>query len=60
MNATDWDLFRIQAIKAAGLEGHPKAAELYSWCWERYGEYGKDEVLVALCDMAETVFSEGT
>ncbi len=53
MNAADWDLFRIQAIKAAGLRGHPQADEFYSWCWERYGDQGKDEVLNALCDLAE-------
>lgn len=55
-STTDWELFRIQTIKAAGLEGHPKANEFYSWCWERYGHYGndaKEEILHAMCDMAE-------
>jgi hypothetical protein len=53
MDAIDWELFKIQTIRAAGLEGHPKAEELYAWCWERYGDVGRDEVLNALCDLAE-------
>lgn len=56
MDAVDWELFRIQTIRAAGLEGHPRANEFYSWCWERYGHYGndaKEEILHAMCDMAE-------
>ncbi len=59
MDAADWELFKLQAIRAAGLEGNPKAEELYAWCWERYGSQGKDEVLLALCDLAE-VDAEGT
>jgi hypothetical protein len=58
MNATDWELFKIQAIKAAGLEGHPQANIMYSWCWSVFGHAGKDEVLVALCDLAETILGD--
>jgi hypothetical protein len=53
MNFNSWELLRIQAIKAAGLEGHSKANELYYWCWAKFGRYGANEVLCALCDMAE-------
>ena len=55
MTSTDWEIFRIQAIKAAGLEGHLKANTMYSWCWSVFGHAGKDEVLVALCGLAESI-----
>lgn len=58
MSATEWELFRIQAIKAAGLEGHPKANQLYADTWNMFGWCGKAEVLCALCDMAEIVLEE--
>jgi hypothetical protein len=59
MTATDWEIFRVQAIKAAGLEGHPKANELYSEAWNRCGWAGQVEVLICLCDLAEIEISEG-
>jgi hypothetical protein len=55
MTASDWEIFRINAIKAVGLEGHPLANETYSWCWRVFGSWGKDEVLCALADLAETI-----
>ncbi len=58
MNATDWELFKFQAIRAAGLQGHPKANQLYADAWEMFGEYGKDEVLLGLVEMAEIVLGE--
>lgn len=58
MSPNDWELFRYQAIKAAGLQGHPKANQLYSDAWEMFGQYGKDEVLVGLVEMAEIVLGE--
>ena len=58
MDGTDWEIFRIQAIKAAGLEGHPKANELYEVAWGSGHEGGRDEVLIHLVDLAEIFLEE--
>lgn len=55
MDATAWELFRIQAIKAVGLEGHPNADEAYSLAWKHGHEGGRDEVLNHLADIAESI-----
>lgn len=51
--AVDWELFKSEAIRTVGLENHPNAEAMYAWCWENFGEYGKEEVFIALCDLAE-------
>lgn len=58
MSSNEWELFKFQAIRAAGLQGHPKAERLYADAWEMFGEYGKDEVLLGLVEMAEIVLAE--
>jgi hypothetical protein len=58
LSATEWELFRLQAIRAAGLEGHPKANEAYSHAWNVAGVYGKDEVLLYLVEYSEIVLGE--
>lgn len=55
MDAVAWELFRIQAIRAVGLEGHPHAAEAYCLAWKNGHEGGRDEVLVHLCGIAEMI-----
>jgi len=45
MSALDWELFRIQSIKAVGLEGHPAANEAYALAWKLGHEGGVDEIL---------------
>lgn len=55
MNSTDWELFRIQAIKSSGLEGHPKANEAYALAWKMGHEGGMGEVLHDLTDLAEII-----
>ncbi len=49
----DCELFRIQAIKAAGLQGHPKASELFEQAFRNGHEGGVEEILNHLCDLAE-------
>lgn len=53
MDASEWSLFMVQAIRAAGLDGHPKAKELYELAWENGHEGGKEEVLNHLLDLAD-------
>lgn len=55
MTATDWELFKIQAIKAVGLEGHPRAEESYSLAWKYGFEGGVCEVLIHLDCIAEMI-----
>ena len=52
------ELFRVQAIRAVGLEGHPKANELYAQAWKNGHEGGEDEVLCHLADLAEIELGE--
>lgn len=58
-DAFEYELFRIQAIKAAGLEGNPHANILYEMAWKNAWQFGKEEVLEHLCDMAETELLNG-
>jgi hypothetical protein len=53
IDANDYELFRVQAIAAVGLAGHPKANALYALAWEYGWEGGSDEVLNCLADLAE-------
>jgi hypothetical protein len=57
-DSLDYELFRVQAIRAAGLEGHPKANDLYEVAWGSGWEGGKEEVLCHLCDLAEMLLEE--
>ena len=57
-DAIDWEIFRIQAIRAAGLEGHPKANDLYAVAWGSGYPGGRDEVLIHLVDLAEIFLEE--
>jgi hypothetical protein len=55
LSPTDWEIFKFQAIKAVGLEGHPNAEAAYQLAWKNGHEGGKDEVLVHLWDIAESI-----
>ena len=55
MDAIDWELFKIQAIRAVGLEGHKDAEEAYSLAWKNGHEGGKGEVIIHLCGIAEMI-----
>jgi hypothetical protein len=55
MNATDWELFRLQALKAVGLDGHPNANEAYILAWKNGHEGGREEILNHLADIAESI-----
>lgn len=55
---TEWELFKMQAIKATGLYGHPKAEEAWDLAWQTGHEGGKDEVLIHLADIAEMILEE--
>ena len=57
-DSLDYELFRIQALKAVGLWGHPKANDLYEVAWASGYEGGKDEVLCHLADLAEMWLGE--
>ena len=58
MQPTDYELFRIQAIRAVGLEGHPLANHLYKLAWDYGWQGGLDEVLHQLADLAEMELEE--
>ena len=58
MSALDWELFRIQSIKAVGLEGHPAANEAYALAWKLGHEGGVDEILNCFADIAEMILED--
>lgn len=50
-----WDQFRVEAIRASGLWGHPMADQIYSEAFDRAGEFGIEEVFEHLDMMADIV-----
>jgi hypothetical protein len=49
----DWEEFREDAIKDAGLEGHPKAEEFYVLAWKTGHIGGPREIMAHLRDIAK-------
>lgn len=58
MSSIDWELFRVQAIKAAGLEGHWFADEAWALAWKYGHEGGKEEILNSLMDIGEALLED--
>jgi hypothetical protein len=48
-----WETFRMDALKDAKLEGHPKADEFYALAWKHGHEGGPYEVMAHLRDIAK-------
>ena len=46
------DLFREDAIRAVGLEGHPKAGKAFAYAYEKGHSAGHSEVFSELQDVA--------
>lgn len=49
--------FQIDALKAVGLFGHPKADKVYSLAWERGHSAGFHDIFVNLIELADLVLS---
>jgi hypothetical protein len=54
----NWEEFRTDAIKDAGLEGHPKAEYAYVLAWRGGWEGGPLEVMAHLRDIAKMLLGD--
>ena len=52
------NLFKADAIKEAGLEGHPRAHKAYSMAWQRGHSSGYSDVMSALYEFAELLLED--
>lgn len=52
-------LFQLDAIREAGLEGHPLAEALFGFAYEHGHASGYSEVFSLLCDLSERLVSKG-
>jgi hypothetical protein len=52
------EIFRNDAIEAAGLTGHPKADKLFHYAWREGHASGRCDVAIILCEIAELMLED--